>query len=133
MIYNTEQRNLLLSFLRKNPDTMFSAKQIESELQNKNISRSAVYRNLAELENDGKIKRCSKSGSREVYYQFFDTQLCKNHIHLSCKKCGKIFHMENSVADSLVNNVEQFNGFEINKEETTLYGICRECNNKDSL
>ena len=71
MTYKTEQRNLLLSFLMENPDTMFSAKQIEAALANKNISRSAVYRNLAELENENKIRRCSVNGSREVLYQFF--------------------------------------------------------------
>lgn len=127
MIYNTEQRNLLLSFLQNNPDKMFSAKQIEASLVDKNISRSAVYRNLAELESDGKIKRCSRNESRETLYQFYDLQSCRNHIHLSCTKCGKIFHMENKVADTLVTDVEATEGFEISKGETTLYGVCRNC------
>lgn len=127
MIYNTEQRNFLLSFLEKNPDKMFSAKQIEAALTDKNISRSAVYRNLADLENDGKIKRCSKSGSRETFFQYYDLQSCRNHIHLSCTKCGKIFHMENKVADNLVTDVEATEGFEISKGETTLFGICKNC------
>lgn len=127
MIYNTEQRNFLLSFLEKNPDTMFSAKQITEALVDKNISRSAVYRNLADLEKDGKIKRCSKAESRETYYQFYDLQSCRNHIHLSCTKCGKIFHMENKVADNLITDVEETEGFEISKGETTLYGVCKDC------
>lgn len=127
MTYKTEQRNLLLSFLMENPDTMFSAKQIEAALANKNISRSAVYRNLAELENENKIRRCSVNGSREVLYQFFDIQSCRNHIHLSCKKCGKIFHMENQVADSFINEISESQGFNISKAETTLYGLCAQC------
>lgn len=127
MVYSTEQRNTLFSFLRNNPDKMFSAKQIEAELEGKNISRSAVYRNLAELEADEKIRRCSKSGSREVFYQYFDTQSCKNHIHLSCTKCGKIFHLETNVAEKLVLDLEKNEGFEINKSESTLYGTCKEC------
>ena len=132
MVYNTEQRTLLLNFLKEHPDTMFCAKQIEAAIQKDCISRSAVYRNLAELESEGKIKRCSKAGSREVYYQYFDSQSCKNHIHLFCKQCGKIFHMENKIADSIVNNVEQDNGFEINKGETTIYGVCRDCNTRST-
>ena len=131
MIYNTEQRNFLLNFLRQNPDKMFSAKQIEAALSDKRISRSAVYRNIAELENDGKIKRCTKAGCRESLYQYYDTQDCRNHIHLSCTKCGKIFHMENSVADNLINDVETTEGFEISKGETTLYGKCRDCSDKE--
>lgn len=128
MIYNTEQRNILLSFLRQNPDKWFSAKQIESELQNENISRSAVYRNLSDLESEAIIRRCSKNGSRETFYQFFDSKSCQNHIHLSCKKCGKIFHMENKIADIIADDVEKSEGFEISRGETTIYGICRECN-----
>lgn len=89
--YSTEQRNSLLSFLSENPDKMFSAKQVELALSGKEISKSAIYRNLAELESEGKIKRCSKPGSRESFYQFFDCNSCRTHIHLSCQKCGKFF------------------------------------------
>ena len=131
MIYNTEQRNLLLTFLKENPDKKFSVKEIENALETKNISRSAVYRNLSELEKDGKIKRYSKSGSRETFYQYYDLQCCKTHIHLSCIKCGKIFHMENEIADTLINKVSLMEGFAINKGETTLYGLCKNCNVKE--
>ena len=127
MVYNTEQRNLLLSFLKDNPDKKFSAKEIEKALAHENISRSAVYRNLADLEADGKVKRYSKTGSRETFFQYYDLQCCRNHIHLSCIKCGKIFHLENQIADNLVNNLADQEGFEINKGETTLYGICKDC------
>lgn len=127
MIYNTEQRNLLLTFLRENHDKKFSVKEIQAALADKNISKSAVYRNLADLEADGKVKRHSKAGSRESFYQFYDLQCCRNHIHLSCIKCGKIYHMENQVADSLINEVESSEGFAINKGETTLYGVCKDC------
>lgn len=130
MVYKTEQRNILLEFLQKNPDTMFSGKQIEAALSHANISRSAVYRNLAALETENKIRRVSVSGCREVFYQFYDTQNCKNHIHLSCKKCGKIFHMENCLADTFISQINSSQGFEINKSETTLYGVCSGC--KDS-
>lgn len=127
MIYSTEQRNILLSFLSKNPDKMFSVKQIESGLAGKGISKSAIYRNLAELESEEKIRRCSKSGSREMFYQFYDCQVCRSHIHLSCSKCGKIFHMEDENAQKLILELEQTEGFEINRGESTLIGICREC------
>lgn len=127
MTYSTEQRNILLNFLQQNPDTMFSAKQIEMSLNSKNISRSAVYRNLAELENEQKIRRCTKAGSKENFYQFYDLQECKNHIHLSCTKCGKIFHMENKIAENLVTEVDKDEGFQISKGETTLYGLCKIC------
>lgn len=127
MTYKTDQRNTLLNFLQENPDKMFSEKQIEEALESKNISRSALYRNLVQLESEEKIRRCTKAGSREIFFQFVGSQDCKSHIHLSCVKCGKIFHMENTVADSIVSNLESSQGFEISRGETTIYGTCRTC------
>ena len=127
MTYSTEQRNILLTYLQTNPDTVFSAKQIAQSLADKNISRSAVYRNLAQLETEQKIKRVVKTGSHEAYYQFYDTMACRNHIHLSCTKCGKIFHMEGNDADRLSQMLDGNEGFELNKSETVIYGLCKEC------
>ena len=125
--YSTERSNSVLTFLSSNPDVMFSAKQIEEALSDKEISKSAIYRNLAELEVEEKIRRCTKPGSRETFYQFYDLQTCRNHIHLSCTKCGKIFHMEEDSAKKLAAALAQFEGFEINKAESTLKGLCKEC------
>ena len=127
MTYNTEQRSALLSFLTENPDKTFSAKEIALALAGKNISKSSVYRNLSELESEQKIKRVTKAGSKESFYQFYDNSECKNHIHLSCTKCGKIFHLESAQTEKLVSEVEATDGFEISRGETTLYGTCREC------
>ncbi|MBQ6056261.1 MAG: transcriptional repressor [Treponema sp.] len=127
MTYSTEQRNILLTYLQTNPDTVFSAKQIAQSLADKNISRSAVYRNLAQLESEQKIKRVVKNGSHEAYYQFYDITACRNHIHLSCTKCGKIFHMEGNDADRLSQMLNGNEGFELNKSETVIYGLCKEC------
>ncbi|MBR1721180.1 MAG: transcriptional repressor [Treponema sp.] len=127
MTYNTEQRAALLSFLNENSDKTFSAKEIALALKNKNISKSSVYRNLAELEAEKKIKRVSKSGSNESFYQFINNSECRNHIHLSCTKCGKIFHLEKAQTERLVSQVEEAEGFAVSMGETTLYGTCREC------
>ena len=131
MTYNTEQRSALLSFLTENPDKTFSAKEIALALAGKNISKSSVYRNLSELESEQKIKRVTKAGSNESFYQFYDNSECKNHIHLSCTKCGKIFHLESAQTEKLVSEVEATDGFEISRGETTLYGTCKECGSEN--
>ncbi len=133
MTYSTEQRNILLSFLSENPDKMFSAKQIEAVLSGKGISKSAIYRNISALEAENKIRRCTKAGSRETLFQFYDCNECRSHIHLSCSKCGKIFHLKNSQAELLVNALEQAEGFKINKAESTLIGLCKKCSRTGEL
>ena len=62
--YNTKQRRILLAFLEQHPDELFSARQIADGLKAEQISLSAVYRNLVQLEADGQIRRYTKSGTQ---------------------------------------------------------------------
>ena len=66
--YNTRRRRILLAFLGRHPDELFSARQIADALKAEQISLSAVYRNLVQLEGNGQIWRYTKSGMREAFY-----------------------------------------------------------------
>ncbi len=125
--YMTQQRRELLSFFENHIDEKLSAKEISDKLKDKNISVSAVYRNLAELEKNGMVRRLSKKGSREVFYQYIDEHKCRECLHLSCEKCGKTFHMNIDGANALVKSVENNDDFAIDKANTILYGICKNC------
>ena len=127
--YMTKQRKALLAFLEQHADEELSAKIIESELGGMGVSISAVYRNLSDLEKEGKVRRVSKSGSREVYYLYTDAHECRECLHLSCKKCGKTYHMNAECADKLINTLAQSDDFTIDKSETVLYGVCKDCKN----
>lgn len=91
--YSTQQRKALLAYLSRHPDELLSARQIADALADEKISLSAVYRNLAQLEAEEKVRRSSKSGTREVYFQYLDAESCKGALHMSCVKCGRTFHM----------------------------------------
>lgn len=62
--YSTQQRKALLAYLSRHPDELLSARQIADALADEKISLSAVYRNLAQLEAEEKVRRSSKSGTR---------------------------------------------------------------------
>lgn len=125
--YKTEQRGQLMEFLQQNPDRQFSAQQIAESLPAPTISLSAIYRNLTALENAGFINRFTKEGSRKIYYQYIQSEQCRNCIHLICMKCGKTIHMERGIADRLLADVYETDGFQISRPKTVLYGICRSC------
>ena len=125
--YMTKQRKALLNYLSAHADEKLSAKQIEENLSGEGISISAVYRNLSDLEKEGKIRRVNQSGSREVFYQYTDGEHCKNCLHLSCEKCGKTYHMNMQCAQMLIDNLAQNDEFMIDKANTVLYGICKNC------
>ena len=68
--YMTEQRKKLISFLSEHKDEQFTAMQAAQALKAQNVSVSAVYRNIAALEKEGKLRRCAKEGSHEALYQY---------------------------------------------------------------
>ena len=125
--YMTKQRKAMLAYLSAHADEKLSAKQLESALAGEGVSISAVYRNLSELEKEGKIRRVNQSGSREVFYQYTDGAHCKECLHLSCEKCGKTYHMNMQGAEMLIQNLAQSDEFTIDKANTVLYGICKQC------
>lgn len=129
--YMTRQRKTILRYLSDHADERFSARQMEEALRTEDISISAVYRNLSELEREGKIRRVSQSGSRETFYQYTDAHACKDCLHLSCERCGKTYHMNMPGAQMLIDNLASSDEFTIDKANTVLYGVCKDCNKKN--
>lgn len=125
--YMTKQRQMLLDVLAEHHDEALCARQIALLLGGNSVSVSAVYRNLSYLEESGSIKRIPKAGSHEVYYQYTSAPQCREKLHLSCKKCGKTFHMDTDSAENLISSIEKSDCFIIDKAETVLYGICSGC------
>lgn len=117
--YNTKQRMQFLSFLEGNPDSSFSAKDIKEAIGD--ISLSAVYRNLATLEKDGCIR---KHGDR---YEYIGSKKCRSCLHMNCKSCGKSFHLNGVFSEFIISNVLSSEKFEIDKNDTVFYGLCKSC------
>lgn len=125
--YSTRQRKVLLTYLSQHPDELLSARQIADALAEKEISLSAVYRNLAQLETEEKVRRSTKSGTREVYYQYLDAESCRGALHMSCIKCGRTFHMADSNAALFAKHLVQSEQFTLDTTDTILYGTCSVC------
>ena len=128
--YSTRQRKVLLDYLSHHPDELLSARQIADALADEMISLSAVYRNLAQLEKEEKVRRSAKSGSHEAFYQYLDAKGCKGALHMSCVKCGKTFHMADSNAALFAKHLAQSEQFTLDAADTILYGICSDCKGK---
>ena len=126
--YMTQPRKRLLNYLHSHADETLTAGQIAQDLPE--ISVSAVYRNLSALEKDGAVRKLAKSGSREVFYQYMQAEACRDHLHLSCKKCGKTFHMDEAETEALLDAIARVDGFTVDRENTVLYGVCESCQEK---
>ena len=125
--YDTRQRDYLISFLNEHPDQLLSVRQIAQELCARQISLSAVYRNLSQLEAEGLIRKSVKPGSREAYYRYVGAEDCHSHLHLSCTRCGKTFHMDAERTAQLTRAMSELDGFDLDILKTVLYCICQNC------
>lgn len=125
--YNTKQRKILLGYLEAHPDEMLCVNRIAEGLAENGISLSAIYRNLSELEAEGKVRRVSAEGSRQVFYRYVGTDECMKHLHMSCSECGRTFHMDIPLSELLIANVAKGSDFIIDSSATVLYGVCGEC------
>jgi len=125
--YITQQRKALLHYLSEHPDEHLSTRQIAQALAAEKISLSAVYRNLAALEAEGKVRRCARPGTREVFYQYTDAAPCQGVLHMTCTQCGQTFHLSEQTAARLTAQLDEREGFSLDCGETVLFGVCRSC------
>ena len=125
--YSTEQRKLLLSFLKNHCDAQFGVEEIAARLCSEGISVSSVYRNIDRLVADGSVRRFAKEGGRGSLYQYFDGQECAGHLHLKCTKCGQIFHLDDEAAELVLAAALAKNDFRVDESKTVLYGLCKSC------
>ena len=123
----TKQRKLLLAYLAAHADETLPTGRIVEDLVGEDISASAIYRNLAALEEEGKLKRSAKPGAQELSYRYTGAESCQGHLHLSCLRCGKTVHMEQADTDALAQRLAQSEGFRLDRADTVLYGICADC------
>lgn len=87
-----------------------------------NISLGTVYRNLAALAEEGKIKQLSVGDGSD----HFDGDISP-HSHFYCEKCGKVSDVS-YVADGAYPDLEKDYGFKVKASSLVLCGVCKDCN-----
>ena len=125
MKYIMGKREKILDFLCAHPDTTYTPEEICDEILDGGRGKSTVYRIIAELVDEGCLRRISDGKTRHCVYQYIGTEQCHNHLHLKCKGCGKLIHMDEGTSRELERSVMSV-GFAI-EEGTLLYGTCSEC------
>lgn len=128
--YATKQRRALLAFLQSHPDETLTAREIAAAMEREGISASAVYRNLAAQAAAGTIRRMPREGKGGTGFRYVGGDACKEHLHLSCTACGKTYHVPAALSASLVDEVAQDAGFQVDRAGTVLYGVCAACQHK---
>ena len=123
--YNTEQKKILIDFLSENSGRSYTIEEIIASLDGK-IGKSTVYRLMTGLVEEKKVHKSAGEG-RTFLYRITADEHCKHHLHLQCKDCGKVLHLDEETSDALLNSVKCARDFLVSEEDTVLMGRCAEC------
>ena len=132
--YHTEQKKLLLDYLDAHKDNSLTIAEITEGLKSEYPSadaspgKSTVYRLINKLHEEGKVRRFTKSGTRQSAYQLVEDAHCVSHLHMKCTSCGKLLHVRSDLSDLLTAHIRANHRFTVDENETVLYGICFSCN-----
>ena len=126
MIYNTEKRAELLDFLKKGGGQPYTALDICSAILKDGHGKSTVYRLISKLVDEGVLRRISDGKTRHVTYQYIHSGNCAEHLHLKCKECGRLIHLDDVTSHILEKRILKTEGFALD-EGALLYGRCESC------
>ncbi len=130
--YATEQKKILMDFLREHREEAFSVEAIVERMRAEHgtgivPATSTVYRLITKLVEEGEVRRFVKGYSRQFLYQIVDREHCHSHLHLRCMDCGKLIHLNEQVSDELLDAIRSSSDFSVNEAETVLMGACAAC------
>ena len=121
--HNTIQRSLVLDAVNR-LKSHATADEVYAEVAatHPNISKATVYRSLNLLSEMGMIRKLEIPGGADRF-----DHICKEHCHVKCEKCGRVFDIDIPYIDGLDNRVENRNGFELTGYDILFRGICPGC------
>lgn len=126
MKYTMGKKERIMGFLSDNSERSFTLEDICAAILNDGRGRSTVYRLVSELVGDGCVRRLSDGRTRHATYQYVGGEHCHSHLHLKCRGCGRLVHLDERVSHELERRVSSVGGFII-EDGAFLYGRCAEC------
>ena len=126
MTYNTEKRSEITAFLKASPDRAFTVDEIALAVCPDGSARSTVYRIVSKMVGEGKLRKITSDLSRHTTYQYLGESGCGEHLHLKCKGCGRLIHLDEETSHLLEEKILSNGHFAID-EGAMLFGRCEGC------
>lgn len=126
--YKTKQRELILNCLKENGGIHMTADDIFYKLNSNNtrVGKTTIYRYINMLETNGDIRKYV-ADDIACYQYVKEKDSCKNHYHLICNKCAKLFHVESAELDNIEDIMINKYNFKVDSSKLVLYGCCAKC------
>lgn len=128
--YKTKIGKAIDEYLNLQNEKSFCANDVYQYLEDKEIKANlaTIYRNLEQLVLEKKLSKFKTANSDMYQYRLLDeSSKCDEHLHIQCKRCGKIKHMDAEFMTEISHKLYDDYGFLVECKDSTLSGICKEC------
>ncbi len=134
--YHTKSKDAIRTYLNTHREHSFSAYDINEYMQEQGIqvNLTTIYRNLDKLMESGEIMKYKTAGDEFCRYQCTRPHAqCHEHIHMPCRECGKVLHLECGFMEDIVKHLYDHHKFTLECSGSVLMGVCAACRkNTDS-
>ena len=128
--YHTKGKDILFDYFVAHKGKRFCAKDIGDyiEINGLSMNQATIYRNLDKLTNEGVLLKSKNLDDDQSYYQYVgENSCCHEHLHLQCKKCGRIIHLEGEMLSRFYEYICCELDFALETKESVLVGLCADC------
>lgn len=132
-VYHTKTKDLILEYIQANKDRRFRAAEIYLYFRGlgKEVNLTTIYRNLDKLEENKLIMKYKTAEDGCATYQYVEPHgNCHEHLHLQCRGCGKIIHLECHLMNEIREHLSEHHGFYLECPGSVLVGLCGDCEKK---
>lgn len=133
--YITKTRKLIMDYLKANQDKRFSAAAVYTFFQEQQepINLATVYRNLERMTDEGILLKNKSVQEDCSLYQYVEPHKnCHEHLHMQCKNCGRVIHLECDFMKQISSHLLEEHGFALDCTDSVLAGVCDICREKQS-
>lgn len=134
--YRTKAKDEIMSYILSNKHRRVSASEIYEHIKNsgKHTNLTTVYRNLDKLTEAGVILKIKNSSDDYSVYQLLDPDGgCDEHLHIQCRGCGHVYHLEGEAMDKINACLLEECGYSIICSDSFLLGYCSSCRKDKDL
>jgi Fur family ferric uptake transcriptional regulator len=127
---STLPRRKILEVMESQQSRHMSAEDIYRCLleAGEDVGLATVYRVLTQFESAGLVSKHNFEGEHSVY----ELNQGEHHDHILCVKCGKVDEFVDDVIEERQRAIAEKAGFSMTDHCLYIYGICAECQKKDS-
>ena len=126
--YNTRQKRDMLAFLTGNSMKHYTLDELTGAMRDEGITagKTTVYRFVEALAEQGRVRKYQNEN--ESFYQYIEDDAgCDSHLHLMCRECGALYHVDCKLVDTLTRHILEDHDFILDARRTMLVGVCGKC------